>query len=403
MPLYLNNLLRKWGVSLGLLATVLLAPGCDGTQKQKSESSSVCGNAPAPSVLNGLFWLIGEPTGANVLCSVQEGSFRSVQVLAPESRDPILLNDSTTEQKLLVERFSGASARPSRATWFAASGAVIMQRGDWPQNAYSVNRISASQAVVTGFDFADLRRFSWSGAQSEPLALGEPLLQLNRVNPILTLRRGEWLATLDAGFDLQKFIPRTAKAVVFSEASSGNQKEILLRDSIQNLDCKNAFQFLLVSQSSAVVSCNPQYFGAVEGETVGVFIVELSAQGDVVTRALLSRRANQVQKIDLWGLSPSGERVFVGLKQTKFDDYNGKILESGWIALQSAEFAPETRFAGPISALSTSTFVCACQRDSTSCQEGEFLALNESSGAIARVRPASSLPFLSFATDIPQP
>jgi hypothetical protein len=387
-----------------LLLAVLLFSGCDARQKDAQEQSSVCGKGKASSALNGLFWLMGEPTGANVLCSVQGGEYRSVQVLAPESRDPILLKDISTKQTLLVERFSGSAARSSRATLYAPTADVLMQRGNWPQNVYSVLRVSDSQAIVTGFDFADLRRFNWSNNQSEALIVSEaPLFQPSQLNPILTLRRGEWLATVDSGFDLKRFSAKTVRALVFREAAPETLNEKKLVDSKQNLECQNAFQFLLLSSSSAIVSCNPQYFGAVEGEKVGVFHIELAEQGELVVRALLSRNANEVQKIDLWGLSPSGESVFVGLKRTTVDDYNGTIVQSGWISWRDGAFTSESRFAGPVSALSAGSFVCSCQQDSESCGAGDFLLVDEASVTRTLLRRESTLPFLSFAVDIPPP
>ncbi|MEN9529291.1 MAG: hypothetical protein RI932_1164 [Pseudomonadota bacterium] len=387
-----------------LLSAVVLVSGCGVRGKELGEKSSVCGSGEASSFLDGLFWLNGEPTSANVVCSVQGGQYRTVQILAPDSRDPILLNDRATKQKLLVERFSGSTARPSRATWVDSSGEIVTQRGDWPQNVYSVIRVSASQALVTGFDFADLRRFVWASEQSESLGFTEPLqLQTSDIHPILTLRSGAWMATLDAGFDLQKFLPKTARAFVFQEDIPESRREIMLADTQQRLECKNAYQFLQLSNSRALLSCNPQYFGAVDGEQVGVFSVELSEQGELLVRSLLTRASNQVQKIDLWGVSPSGERAFVGLKQTRYDDYSGKVLESGWLSWRDGAFTPENRFAGPIAVLSSSSFVCSCERDTEICRNGEFLAVDESKGRNVRIPRDSSLPFLSFAVDIPQP
>ncbi|MEY2986551.1 MAG: hypothetical protein RJB13_72, partial [Pseudomonadota bacterium] len=66
-----------------------------------------CGSGRVPAQLNGLFWLLGEPASANVLCTVQNSEFLQVLVLEPDSRDPLLFEDELTGRILLIERFSG--------------------------------------------------------------------------------------------------------------------------------------------------------------------------------------------------------------------------------------------------------------------------------------------------------
>lgn len=390
-------------VVLGIATTLLV--GCENGSNGAGKNESACGTGQFTSEANGLFWILGTPTTANILCSVQSNELKLVQTLNPESRDPLLLHDSATGQTLLVERFSGRTARPTRATWYSSSGEVLTQRGDWPQNVYNVMRISQAHGVVTGFDFADLRKFIWSGSEVSVTGNSESTIQpLGKFNPILTLKNGEWFAAIDGGYDLIKFNAKDAKALVFREGgSAGSVVEKTVSDSSHGMTCKNAFQTVALNNSKAILSCNPQYFGPLAGEFVTLFEVELTAQGNFNARKLLSRVSDDIQRIDLWGINSKADEVFVGFKKTTPDDYQGKVVESGWVSLADGRYAVDNRFQGPVRALASGGFIYACQSNSEACRVGDVAVVDENRSQAKIQSPEFSLPFFSFATSVPAP
>lgn len=382
----------------------VLVQGCIRSSFEAPDGN-VCGAAQSRVDLNGLYWLLGTPTGASTLCSIQDGRFKLVKVLDPESRDPLLMQDALTDQLILIERFSSRFAKPTRASWYSGSSGLLTQHGDWPQNTYSVMRISSSSGIATGFDFAEVRQFNWS--ETNPAQVGKLndfSTKISKSNPILTLKNGSWMAVLDGGYDLQSFTPILAKAFVFNtEEKDFIPVEIKIQDVEVGLTCKNAFQSLLQSNSKAIVSCNPQYFGAVDGETLGVFQLELTSSGEVRVRNLISRGSKEIQRIDLWGFDFKINRVFVGLKLTTVDDFNGTLASAGWITVEDAGWKEESRVTGPFRALPSGLFVFACQHESPFCKQGEFVVLDESRSEWSVIRPEFLLPFHSFPTSIPLP
>jgi len=401
------NLFR--GFSLLILVLLGIAPallvGCENGGNGAGKNESACGTGRLASEANGLFWILGTPTTANILCQAQSNEFKLVQTLNPESRDPLLLLDSATGQTLLVERFSGRTARPTRATWYSSSGEELTQRGDWPQNVYSVMRISQGQGVVTGFDFADLRKFVWSGQEDSVTGNTETAMQtLGKFNPILTLKNGGWFAAIDGGYDLIKFSAKDAKAIVFKAGGGdGSAVEKTVSDTNNMLTCKNAFQTVALNNSKAILSCNPQYFGPLAGDVVTLFEVELTARGEFNARTLLSRASDEIQRIDLWGINSKADEVFVGLKKTTSDDYQGKVVESGWVSLADARYAIDNRFHGPVRALASGSLIYACQSNSEACRAGDFAFVDENRSQTKIQSPEFSLPFFSFATSVPAP
>lgn len=379
--------------------------GCNQQDQLSHKSSQICGTGQPFSELDGLFWLLGSPTTGNVLCTSSAGEFKVVQVLDPVSRDPILMQDQQSGQILLVERFSGPAARPSRASFFAPNGTLLFERGDWPQNTYSVLRTSAINGIITGFDFAELRDFSWSSSEISMFgSLGDFFKTLQKTNPVFTLKNGDWMALVDGGYDLQTFKALDSRAYLFdSKSPAARPSQIVLNDFLSGKTCKNLFQFMVLTNSSAVISCNPQYFGAVENEILNVFHLELTTEGELKVRNILSKQSSEVQRIDLWGQDSIRSRVFVGLKSTSVDDFQGKLMAAGWLNLSSGQWTPESRFAGPTYALPGGQLLSSCHHETSSCRIGDFALSRPDSADIKIIRPEFSLPFLSFPSSVPAP
>lgn len=360
-----------------------------------------CGAGNAPSRLNGLFWLLGEPTSAHVLCTVQDSQFKQVYVLEPDSRDPLLFQDELTHNVLVVERFSGSSARPSRATWFSADGVQLTQIGDWPQNTYSALRLSEVEGVATGFDLGQLRRFFMSASAGSLLGkVTENQKSFANFNPIVTLQSGAWLALISSGFDLTTFSANEAQVMRVSEVGIHPDGMVSVADA--SARCKNAFQTLQLSNARVILSCNPQYFGPVPGEFVAVFEVELLASGELKIRKIHAENGADVQRIDLFGELGANE-VFFGMKQTTSDDYAGRVVRSVRVRLDSLQLVDFDDARGPLALTKAGERVVFCEGTTQLCARGELFVSQTDSAPSVSVNPKFSLPFLSFPAKIPKP
>jgi len=374
-------------------------------------SARLCGGASGSDRLNGLTWLSGSPTQANVVCHIQNQSADVLLSLDPESRDPILFRDFQLNRHILVERFSGVTARPSRVTWFSEFGQFLGQRGQWPQNVYGLTVISSDEAIVSGFDAGVLLNVHWSNesfaeAKSDPVRLS---FDPTQVHPVHTLSNGSWLAAIDNGYDLTKYVATDAKAIVFERSQANSikvSKVISDSESPSGRTCQNAFQTLPLSRSEVILSCNPQYFGAVLGAHVNLYKVSLQSDGSLQVKELLRRDGADVQRIDLWGVDSERSRAFVAFKKTTATDYEGQLESAGWVNLTTLELSLEKRFSGPIHALAGGTvFVSACRYDAEGCRSGQFVLIDgsapwQSQSKIETLTLAPELPFLSFAQDL---
>lgn len=387
---------------LAVISLVLCLIACT-LSGESQVNAQQCGSGQAPERLSGLFWLLGEPGKANVLCSVQGNEFRQVYVLEPDSRDPLLLEDKLTQRILLIERFSGSAARPSRATWFSPAGEQLSQSGDWPQNTYAALRLSDSEGLATGFDLAQIQHFLMPRSQDVSLGqLTEKQFLFPNFNPIVTLQNGAWLALISSGFDLLDFSAKEAQVMRVSEGKPHSDGLVSVSDSVTREQCKNAFQTLQISNSKVVLSCNPQYFGPVADELVALFEVELGSDGQLSMRILQSANGSDVQRIDLLGLDDSG-LLFVGVKKTMSDDYNGEFIKSGFLSLTTLQFTTSKDIRGPLFKTASGERVFFCVESSSLCEQGEFF-LNETEGESSiRIPTRFTLPFLSFPASIQTP
>jgi hypothetical protein len=387
---------------------LVLLLACAGQNDAGLQENRLCGGPVGNNKLDGLTWLAGSPTQNNILCEVREQKARIVQSLEPDSRDPILFQDSSLGLHILVERFSGRQSRPSRMTWFSADGQRKGQRGDWPENAYGINLAASGEALVAGFDFGVLQKVAWQEAQfASPQAEPVKVDGGNGVHPVHILSRGNFIAVIDNGFNLSTFKAVDAK-IFLRDQSSGTTgfDSFKIADSTAGVSCLNVFQSLAISSAEVLVSCNPQYFGAARGETVALFKISIAESGELKMRTLVSFDGADVQRIDLLGLPAGGQRVFVAYKNTRIDDYEGTIFKSGWLDLDGGDFLIEERFAGPLKRLSGSNkFAVACAADYGVCKRGKFLFVGGAQpwDAAAAVEPVSlqpELPFLSFAQEL---
>lgn len=397
----MRNAMKNYGSALlGALLALCLMSSCS---LQTRESGHLCGSGEAAEALNGLFWLLGEPGQANVLCQVHEKTFQQVMVLEPDSQDPILFQDDKTGNVLLVERFSGSAARPSRATWFRSNGAQRSQWGDWPQNTYGVLRLSDTEGLATGFDLAQLNRIQMSGADDSSLgkSFAEPV-SFSDFQPIVTLTNGSWLALVDSGFDLTRFEAQTAKAMTVRASDLTSEAPRSVSDPITKQECKNAFQTQLISPSKVVLSCNPQYFGPVANELVSVFEVELLSTGELKFHSLFAADGRDIQKVDLLGVSGQNE-VLMATMQTTPDDYKGRFVQVGFLSLTDAQFVEFSAARGPVALTQAGRRVFYCQEASERCEQGEFYVAGTPQGGGSSVNPNFTRPFLSFAARIPSP
>ncbi len=370
--------------------------------------SNACGGAGISAKFEGLTWLAGSPTQANILCGIRQQSVRILMSLDPESRDPILFRDTQSAYHLLVERFSGRQARPSRLTWFAESGERLGQRGDWPQNVYGISLSAPDAAIVTGFDSGVVQQVGWkteSFAQPSSAALN--LSDDGSVRPIHVLNRDSWLAVIDNGYDLVRFAAKDARIYSFKISDGMEQKSsAVIRDSQTGRACLNAFQSFSLSRSRVLLSCNPQYFGPASGQSVSVFDVSLDDAGVTSTRELVHFDGAEIQKIDIFGTDSSSEHVFLGYKKTTSNDYEGQIASSGWLSLKTGQWIPETRFAGPVQILAGDKgLVVACRTKTDKCSPGEFLHVSggqpiSAEATLEKLPLSPELPFLSFAQDV---
>lgn len=371
----------------------------------------LCGDRVENDRLDGLTWLAGSPTQNNILCEVRQQKTRIVQSLEPDSRDPLLFRDSLLGLHILVERFSGRQSRPSRLTWFSADGQRKGQRGDWPENAYGINLAASGEALVAGFDFGVLQKVAWQESQfASPQADPVKLAGGGGVHPVHILSRGDFIAVVDSGFDLSTF--KAVDAKVFLKVKSSEKTafdSFKMTDSNSGLSCLNAFQVMPISTSEVLISCNPQYFGAARGETVALFKIALGESGELTMRALASFDGADVQRIDLLGMSAGGQRAFVAYKNTKIDDYEGKIFKTGWLDLDGGDFLIEERFSGPLKRLSGSNkYAVACSADYGACKRGHFLFVGgaepwDGAAAVELFGLRPELPFLSFAQELRLP
>ena len=362
-----------------------------------------CGSGNAPSQLNGLFWLLGEPTSANVLCSVQNSEFKQVYVLEPDSRDPLLFDDELTGRTLLIERFSGQKARLSRATWFSPEGVQLSQFGDWPQNTYAALRLSDDEGLATGFDFGQVRRFLMSRNSDASLGrLSESEMSFSSFNPIVTLHNGSWLALIASGFDLKTFSANEAQVMRVSDGSLHPDGLVSIADATQGVQCKNAFQTLQLSNAQVILSCNPQYFGPDAKEVVAVFDVELMSNGELKIRKLHSESGSDVQRIDLLG-QLNRQEVLLGMKVTTTDDYTGKFVRSAIVSPEDLQLRDRDDARGPTTKTKLGNRVTYCVETSLLCKQDEFLLSEMDGSSASNVNPSFSLPFLSFPSRINAP
>ncbi|NBO37249.1 hypothetical protein EBU99_01565 [bacterium] len=384
------------------------SPGTPGLDAQP------CGRAQSPDLneLNGLLWTAGTPTTANVVCGVRNGQWMVVQTLDPDSRDPILWHDESSNLNLLVERFSGRQARATRVTGWNSEFQMIGQRGDWPKNIYSALRMTHESLAITGFDEGVVEGVSLGrenfASRTGPIAQSiNNTLQDARAHPVLALRSGTWIAALESGYDLVNFKPTQVKAYVSSTVDEGKQTVQEIRDTSSQTTCVNAYQSILLSASNAIVSCNPQYYGPQKGQRLSVFAVELTPQGEIVSRELLSRDGGEVQRIDLWGYSKAQLRVAIALRRTTATDYQGEVFQSGWLNLARNVFEIDSRVRGPVYSLpGKDKITLSCQAKSEFCKEGQFSILKESellstTGFIKQIDAGEQLPFQAFPQDIP--
>lgn len=377
------------------------------------QPTSLCGGVASVSQVEGLTWLAGSPTQANVLCEVRGQRARIALSLEPESRDPLLFREPIQNRNLLLERFSGKQACPSRLTWFSSLGEKIGQRGDWPQNTYGVNLSKNESAFVTGFDGGVIQRVSWRTENfAEPLqpAASIEIPEGGKSNPIHTLNNDTWFAVIDNGYDLVRFQPKESKIFLFQDSSSPEKTQVFpVADETSGAKCMNAFQSVALSASDVLLSCNPQYFGPAASNRVAVFHVSLRSGGRIEVREIVHFDGAEIQRIDLWGLDSPKENLFVSYKNTAVNNYEGSIARSGWINLKTLVFKNESRFAGPLHLLGNSTgFVVACQKSLDRCSKGQFLFVegaqpwrDEASLRVLELNP--QLPFLSFPQEIYQP
>lgn len=387
---------------LGTLLSLFLMASCS-SQLDTRESGQLCGSGEPPEGMNGVFWLLGEPGQANVLCHVHEKKFKQVEVLDPDSQDPILFQDDKTGYVLLVERFSGSAARPSRATWFQPDGIQLSQSGDWPQNTYGVLRLSDTEGLVTGFDLAQLDRIHVSPTSDTPFgkSIAAPISFPN-FQPIVTLTNGSWLALLDSGFDLKSFEAQTAVAMAVRASDFEPVVTMPVVDSLTKHVCKNAFQTQMISPSKVILSCNPQYFGPVANELVSVFEVELLSTGELKFRSLFVADAREIQKVDLLGVSGQNE-VLMATMQTTSDDYKGRFVDVGFLSITDTKFVAFNAARGPVALTRAGGRVFYCQEASELCAQGEFYVADTPLGGVTTVNPNFARPFLSFVTRIPSP
>lgn len=393
-----------------ILRVIPLFAGLSACSQRLSENTadSICGGSlPVPEV-EGLTWLAGAPTQANVVCEVREQKAKVLLSLDPDSRDPVLFREAQTALHILVERFSGRQARPSRVTWFSAAGQKLGQRGDWLQNVYAIVPFSNAEAIVTGFDASSLQRVSLKSDQFAA-PLGEPQIvrESSDSRPIHSLVRNAKVAVIDNGYDLKRFQATVAKLTVSDFASTQpTGKPLAIEDSRTGRQCFNAFQALAVSPFEVVLSCNPQYFGPNNGQTVAVFKVSLSVDGNVDVRELLAFDGVEIQRIDLWGLDDQGAQLFVGLKTTTAENYEGRVARAGWLNLSTAGWIPESRFLGPLFRRPEKNLsIVACSAASERCSPGQFVSVGGglpwSDNAPSQVLPITpQLPFLSFAQEL---
>lgn len=394
----------KSGVFSILVAPVLLLFVLSCTPEGELQTTSQhCGSGGASSRMNGLFWLLGEPSSANVLCSVQNSEFKQVYVLEPDSRDPLLFEDQLTGRVLLVERFSGGQARPSRATWYTPEGVQLAQSGDWPQNTYSALRLSEEEGLATGFDFGQLRYFLMATTAEATLGqFTEKEASFSNFNPIVTLQSGAWLALISSGFDLTSFSAKDAQVMRVSDGGPHSDGLVPVVDSTSFERCKNAFQTLQLSNSHVILSCNPQYFGPEANELVAVFEVELKSDGELSMRKLHSENGAVVQRIDLLG-QPNLKQVSIGMKVTSADDYTGRFVRSAHLSLDDLQLQDFDDARGPTTKTKLGERVVFCTESSRLCKSNEFLVNDDDEAVSLSVNPQFSLPFLSFTTKITAP
>lgn len=384
---------------------VLAACGQSGL---KPRVSNVCGGSAGSDVLDGLTWIAGSPVQANVLCQVKQSEGTLVQALDPESRDPLLFFDEENSIQLLVERFSGRQSRQSRVSWFSMSGERIGQRGDWPQNVYGINMLSNESAVVSGFDYGVFQKVSRkAGTFAAPEGAEFALSSEAQVRPVHLLTSKSWIAAIDNGYDLISYRPEEVKIYVVGNAQGAERRDAApVKDIQTGVSCKNAFQAHALTRSRVLLSCNPQYFGPSEGQTVAVFDVSLSPDGSVSAKELVHFDSAEVQRIDIFGSDRDNTFVFLGYKATSKDNYSGKLMRAGWLGLSGGDWIPEDRFSGPLAHLAEGRgSVVACQADSGQCQSGQFLHLSGSSLrqkdiSLRAVSMSAEIPFLSFAQEI---
>jgi hypothetical protein len=392
---------------LVLAAFLMSAAGCN-RMERKPDVSNLCGGSAGSGQLDGLTWLAGSPAQANVLCQVKRSAGRILQALDPESRDPLLFQDSQSSFQLLVERFSGRQSRPSRLTWFSAGGERLGQRGDWPQNVYGISAISSETAVVAGFDFGVIQRVDWKAETfALPLENVFSLAQGSDVRPVHVLSAESWLAVIDNGYDLIRYTAKDAMVYPVRQDNGFDEGDaVFVRDPRTNSSCRNAFQTYPLTRSRVLLSCNPQYFGPEVGQAVALFEVNLQSDGTISSRELVRFDGAEIQRIDIFGADISSGFVFLGYKKTSADDYDGKIVSSGWLNLNNGEWISEDRFAGPFIQLGPNKgSVVACRTATPKCGAGQFLHLGGAQPwspdvtlTVSALNP--EVPFLSFAHEI---
>ncbi|NBW82174.1 hypothetical protein EBR21_10525, partial [bacterium] len=297
-------------------------------------------------------------------------------------------------------------------TWFSANGEKSGQRGDWPRNVYGISLLGPSEAVVTGFDDAEIQLVNWQAdGFAAPAAPVAALPQEALAHPVQTLAADGWFAVIDNGYDLVRYAAKESRVFVIDKNKQRQPpaSEIVVSDPSTGGTCLNAYQSLSISPSEILLSCNPQYFGPASGNRVALFHVELNSEGQIRSRELAHFDGGEIQRIDLWGLDAAAEQVFVGYKKTTAEDYEGVVAKAGWMDLRFGSWKSESRFAGPLHNLANGNgSVVSCVSQSASCSKGQFIFVEgktpfSGNSALTHLDLSPLLPFLSFAQELKSP
>jgi hypothetical protein len=118
----------------------------------------------------------------------------------------------------------------------------------------------------------------------------------------------------------------------------------------------------------------------------------------------MSRSADDIQRIDLMGHSGNRKEVFVTLKKTSMDHYEGRVADASWLNVENGNVASDLRAVGAVSPSSQGqSLIFACQVDSEFCRKGEVAVQEASGGEFRNYAPQFAVPFFSFAAEVPVP